>query len=142
MSKKAILCLDDERIILTSLQDQLFCSFGDLYIYEFAESIEEAWEVIKELQQARINIVLVVPDWLLTKKREDNFLFEVKHKFPSTVIILLTGQIDNEKPEPIQHYSYVHDCLVKPWDAINLITTVQSGIEQIDLEKSNCLNRK
>ena len=142
MSEKAILCLDDERIILTSLRDQLFCSFGDRYIYEFAESIEEAWEVIKELQQAGINIVLVVSDWLLTKKREDNFLFEVKHKFPSTVIILLTGQAGNEKVEPIPHYSYVHDCLVKPWDTTNLITIVQSGIEQIDLEKSECLNRK
>ncbi len=81
-------------------------------------------------------------DWLLTKKRENNFLFEVKHKFPSTVIILLTGQTGNEKVEPIQHYSYVHDCIVKPWDANNLITKVQSGIKQIDLEKSECLNRK
>ncbi len=67
MSKKAILCLDDERIILTSLQDQLFCSFGDRYIYEFAESIEEAWEVIKELGN--------IPFW---KKHRNKFASDTR----------------------------------------------------------------
>jgi predicted signal transduction protein with EAL and GGDEF domain len=49
MSNSAILCVDDEIIILESLREQLQRHFGDRYLYEVAESVEEAWEVIDEL---------------------------------------------------------------------------------------------
>jgi len=47
--KKAILCIDDERIVLESLRGQLWKHFGNGYQYEFAESAEEGYEIIEEL---------------------------------------------------------------------------------------------
>jgi len=38
MTNKAILCVDDERIVL-SLRDQITKHFGDRYRYEVAESV-------------------------------------------------------------------------------------------------------
>ncbi len=39
--KRAILCVDDEKIVLDSLQDQLRNTFGDEFEYEIAESVDE-----------------------------------------------------------------------------------------------------
>jgi DNA-binding NtrC family response regulator len=46
---KAILCVDDEESILDSLKEQLKRSFGRQFLYETANSAEEALEVIDEL---------------------------------------------------------------------------------------------
>ena len=65
MSSAAILCVDDEIVILDSLKEQLKRYFGDRYIYEIAESAEEAWEVIEELHEDEIKILIIVSDWLM-----------------------------------------------------------------------------
>ena len=45
---KAILCVDDEKMIIVSLVNQLREHFGDRYMYETAMSAEEALLVIDE----------------------------------------------------------------------------------------------
>lgn len=47
--KLAILSVDDERIILDSIKIQIQKNFDDTYLFEYAESAEEALEVIDEL---------------------------------------------------------------------------------------------
>ena len=42
MDKEIIICVDDEQIVLNSLNTQLRKKFGSRYGYEFAESAEEA----------------------------------------------------------------------------------------------------
>jgi CheY-like chemotaxis protein len=49
MSDTAILCVDDEAGILVCLKEQLKRCFGNRYIYEVAQSAEEAWVVIPNL---------------------------------------------------------------------------------------------
>jgi len=44
-----ILCVDDEKIIFERLKQQLRQVFGKTYRYEFAESAEEAMELIEVL---------------------------------------------------------------------------------------------
>ncbi|MCB0478361.1 MAG: response regulator, partial [Crocinitomicaceae bacterium] len=83
MGKKTILCLDDERTILTSLKGQLRRNFGSEYGYEFAESPEEALELIEELKQEDIDILLIVSDWLMPEMKGDEFLIKVHQKFPN-----------------------------------------------------------
>ena len=77
MLESAIICVDDEVTILESLKEQLKRTFGDRYIYEVAESADEAWEIIEELKADNINIILIVSDWLMPKTKGDEFLIEV-----------------------------------------------------------------
>ena len=49
MSKLVILCVDDEKSILDSLQIELEAALGDNYLIETAQSGQEALEVISEL---------------------------------------------------------------------------------------------
>ena len=64
MSNSAILCVDDEIVILESLKEQLRRHYSDRYLYEVATDAEEAWEVINELYSDGIRLLVIVSDWL------------------------------------------------------------------------------
>jgi DNA-binding NtrC family response regulator len=131
MEKPAILCVDDEKIVLDNLRQQLQSSFGDRFEYEVAESVEEAWEVIEWLAEDGCEFVLVISDWLMPMTKGDEFLVEVHNKFPATVKIMLTGQAD---PDAVQNaidnadlYAYVK----KPWSEKDLIAKIEGALKQL-----------
>lgn len=128
MAKKSILCLDDEQTILTSLKGQLKRNFGSEYAYEFAESPDEALELIQELVDDGVEILLIVSDWLMPEMKGDEFLIEVHKKFPGIVKIMLTGQADGEAVKRAEEQANLFRCLSKPWNEDELIQTIQSGI--------------
>lgn len=132
MPKKTILCVDDERIILTSLRDQLTNHFGKRYEYEFAESVEEALEVIEDLNEDGSEILIIVSDWLMPEMKGDEFLIKVHKRFPQIVKVLLTGQADDEAIERTKQFANLHRYLPKPWDESTLIEVLESGLEQKD----------
>ena len=59
MNKAAIVCVDDEKIILSSLRQQLRCSIDRDYEIELATNGWEALELCAELEAEGINIALV-----------------------------------------------------------------------------------
>lgn len=134
MPKPVILCVDDEIVILDSLKMQLKREFGDDYVYEVAESADEALEILDELKQDQINILLLVSDWLMPSMRGDEFLVQVHHKFPKTIKIMLTGQADEQAIERSVNEANLFRCLNKPWDGQELIETIRLGLE---LAKNN-----
>ncbi len=132
MDKKAILCVDDEKIVLLSLRDQLTHHFGDRYIYEFAESADEALEVIEELNEDEVKILIIVSDWLMPQMKGDEFLIQVHQKFPDIIKVLLTGQADEEAIKRTQQYANLHRYIPKPWDESTLIQVLESGLEGVN----------
>ena len=131
MSKKAILCVDDEKIILQSLKAQIKKHFGDRYIYEFAESSDEAWEVIEELYEDGVEILIIVSDWLMPNTKGDEFLIKVHQKFPTIVKVMLTGHATEDAIERTREQANLYRCLHKPWDENDLIETLLSGLEDV-----------
>jgi len=85
MPKKAILCVDDEKTVLTSLKTQIKKQFGNHYTYEIAESADEAWEVIEELKEDGVEVMVIVTDWLMPRVKGDEFLIQVHDKYPNIV---------------------------------------------------------
>ncbi|HAA33317.1 MAG TPA: hypothetical protein DCE56_43335 [Cyanobacteria bacterium UBA8553] len=131
MSKLAILCVDDEVIILNSLLRQLQKAFGDRYIYETSENAEEALEIIEELQEEDTGIIVIVSDWLMPGMKGDEFLIEVNKKFPKVVKILLTGQADEAAVERARQQGNLHRYLQKPWQEQELIECIQEGLVKL-----------
>lgn len=129
MSNSAILCVDDEMIILDSLKEQLKRIFGDKYIYEVAESASEAWEIIDELQESQVEVLIIVSDWLMPEVKGDEFLIKVHQKFPGIVKVMITGQADFEAIERASKDAALHRCLYKPWTEQELAETITSGLE-------------
>lgn len=131
MSNAAILCVDDEVVILKSLEIELQEAFANQYLYEFAESADEALEVIDEFEEEEIQILIIVSDWLMPGIKGDEFLIQVHQKFPKIIKVMLTGQADEEAVERAQQYANLYRCLHKPWNREELIQTIQSALAQL-----------
>jgi CheY-like chemotaxis protein len=126
MSESAIICVDDEVVILDSLKKQLKRKFGDRFIYEVAESAEEAWEIIEELNADGIEVIVIVSDWLMPGMKGDEFLIKIHQRFPEVIKVMLTGQADRTAIERAKQEANLHACLYKPWteeDLTQIITT-------------------
>jgi len=133
--KRAILCVDDEKIVLDSLQEQLRNTFGDEFEYEIAESVDEAWEVIEDLVSQGYEMVLVISDWLMPRVKGDTFLIELHQKYPDTVTIMLTGQADPEAVENAYQNANLYAYIRKPWREEDLINYVNNALKKLGLRQ-------
>ena len=129
MSESAIICVDDEIAILDSLKKQLKRKFGDRFIYEMAESAQEAQLVIEELDAEGINIIAIVSDWLMPGMRGDEFLIQIHQSFPEITKIMLTGQADEAAIERVRREANLHACLYKPWTEAELTQIIATVID-------------
>jgi diguanylate cyclase (GGDEF)-like protein len=130
MSAPVILCVDDERIILSSLKSQLQNDLAGNYQIELAESGEEALEIIEELCAKNIEIPLIVTDQIMGGMYGDELLIHIKARLPKTLGIMLTGQATiNAVGEAVNHaglFRYIS----KPWGADDFILTVNSALDK------------
>ncbi|NCS95726.1 MAG: response regulator [Leptospira sp.] len=129
MSKAAILCVDDEKMVLNSLKAQLKNRFQSEYRLEFAESADEAMEVIDDFDKDGINVLIVVSDWLMPGIKGDEFLIKVHQKFPKIIKVLLSGQVEPSAIERAEREANLFKCLNKPWDEKELIDTILEGLK-------------
>ncbi len=131
MSKPVILCVDDEVVVLNSLKIQLKNELGDAYLYEVAESADEALELIEELEKDDTKILVIVSDWLMPGLKGDEFLIQVHQKYPNIIKVMLTGQADEVAIERAKRQANLHECLHKPWEGKKLIETIKSGLSKL-----------
>ena len=131
MSSKAILCVDDEVIVLLSLRQELKKTFGDTFIYEQATNAEIALEIIDELYGENIRIILIISDWLMPGMKGDEFLELVNNKHPDIKAIMITGQADEEVLEKMEQNSYMISIMKKPWDSRELIKLIEDNCVQV-----------
>lgn len=129
MSETAIICVDDEIVILESLKEQLKRQFGNQYVYETAESAEEAWELIQELEEEGINVILIISDWLMPGTKGDEFLIKVHENFPGLVTVMLTGQADEGAINRAKQQANLHACIYKPWSETELKNVITSALQ-------------
>lgn len=130
--KKAILCVDDEKIIILSLVEQLKERFGDRYIYETAMSADEALMVIDELVDSEVSVILVISDWLMTGMKGDEFLIKVKELYPGTVNIMLTGQATPQAIENATKNGALSAYVLKPWNKVELMNKISELLGETD----------
>lgn len=120
-----IVCVDDEKIVLDSLNSQLSRNFGNNFNYEFAESAEEALEIIEELRKEdEAMIYVVISDWLMPGMKGDELLEEVRKKVENVKTILLTGHIENNVVQNIEQSGKGIKCIYKPWNEKDLIALI------------------
>ncbi len=127
-AKKAILCIDDETIILDSLVEQLRRRLGDAYVYETAESADEGMEVIETLVKDAVDILIIVSDWLMPGMKGDDFLIQVHQKFPKIVNVMLTGHANEAAIERTKKFANLYACIYKPWSEEELIHIIKTGL--------------
>lgn len=132
MLDKAILCVDDEQIVLISLRDQISKHFGEKYRCEIAQSADEAWEIIEELSLEKIKILMIVCDWLMPGIRGDEFIIKVHHHYPHIITVMLTGHAQEEAIERARQQGKLFAYISKPWSESDLIKIIESGLNKYD----------
>jgi serine phosphatase RsbU (regulator of sigma subunit) len=127
MSKPVILCVDDEKIILSSLKEQLRRNLEGDFALEIVESGEEALEVVEELLEDRIELPLVISDHIMPGIKGDELLKEIHRLSPKTLKILLTGQADADAVGNALNNARLYRYIGKPWEEADLVMTVKEA---------------
>ncbi|MBN1409502.1 MAG: response regulator, partial [Spirochaetales bacterium] len=146
MKKRAIICVDDEKVVLLALKEQLKTNFPGNFLIETAESAEEAIGLIKELQEKKIDIPIIIADHLMPGTKGDALLIAARDIAPNTLKILLTGQATADAVGNTVNKANLYRYISKPWEKDDLILTLKEAIRIYDREKQlariNVMSRK
>ncbi|HNY16213.1 MAG TPA: response regulator [Treponemataceae bacterium] len=126
---KAILCVDDEVIILLSIIQELKKAFGDRFAYEQAIDAPSAYSAIDELAREGIRVILIISDWLMPGIRGDEFIEAVGKRHPEIKVIMITGQADGAALERIRKSESVIGILGKPWNPAELAAIIRRNVD-------------
>jgi len=130
MSKKIILCIDDESTILNSLKTELKSIFPKDYLIEVAESGPEALELVDELISDSYQISLVISDYLMPQMKGDEVLKHIHSKSPNTIKIMLTGQATIEGVANAIKDAQLYCYMSKPWQEEDFKLTVTEAVSR------------
>jgi len=128
-SKPYVICVDDEKIILDSLQEQVINRVGDRFECEVAQSGEEALELIEELLDEKKQIAVIISDQLMPSMKGDEFLIAAHKRVPDAYKILLTGQATLDAVRNAINHARLYRYVMKPWREEDLMLTVEEASE-------------
>ncbi len=128
MKKPAILCVDDESVVLTSLTDQLRRYVGDAYAIELAESGEEALEVMEDLLADGVEVPVIISDQIMPGMKGDELLSTIHSRYPQALKIFLTGQADAEAVGNAVNQADLYRYISKPWDEADFQLTITEAL--------------
>lgn len=135
MKEAAIVCVDDEHLVLNGLQSELAREFGAEYIVELAESGEEALELVDELLAEGRDVPVIISDEMMPNMKGHELLIEVHKRSPKTFKILLTGQSDVEAISEAVNKANLYRYISKPWNSTDLELTVREAIKSFYQDK-------
>lgn len=128
---RRILCVDDERNVLSGLRRELGWDFEVLTAPGGAEALE-----LLEDEQEDGGIPLVISDMRMPGMDGAEFLEQVRRRYPDTVRILLTGQADIESSVRAVNHGRIWRFLTKPCPSETLREIVREGLRQHDLQRA------
>jgi len=135
MKKPVILCVDDDKVILFSLKQQLKRHFQTDYGIETAETGEEALEIVEEMLDEGIELPIAISDQIMPGMKGHELLKHIHALSPKTFSILLTGQADAEAIGSAVNHANLYRYLSKPWDSSDLNLTVKEALRSYHQEK-------
>jgi response regulator RpfG family c-di-GMP phosphodiesterase len=121
--KPLILCVDDEKIVLNALIQELKSSLGEAYDFEAAETTDEVWSLLEHETQRR-RVAFVISDWLMPGMKGDEFLIQIHRMYPEVRTILLTGMTTPDAVRNAMLHANLYAWFRKPWDPALLIKRI------------------
>jgi class 3 adenylate cyclase/CheY-like chemotaxis protein len=137
--KPVIICIDDEDVVLTSLEIELQQAMGTICRIELAQSGDDAIEMLHEYISENQAISVIISDYIMPGMRGDEALNKAHALVPSARKIMLTGQSSIEGIANAINQANLYRFIAKPWDRQDLALTIkeahQSYLQQILVEK-------
>ncbi|MEO1653312.1 MAG: response regulator, partial [Bacteroidota bacterium] len=135
MTKSYIICIDDETIVLDSLQSELRMGFEDEYLIEVSENAQDALNLVEELLEQSCDIPIVICDYIMPEMKGDELLSLIHQLSPETRTILLTGQSNIEGITNAINHANLYRFISKPWNSQDLQLTIREGIKSYYQQK-------
>lgn len=126
--RQVILCVDDEAIVLESLDLELGGRFPGVQL-ELLDDPLEAENLVGELLADGWEIPVVICDYIMPGLRGDELLSRVHQDSPGTRTIMLTGQNSTEGIVNAINRAGLFRFIAKPWNAHDLRLTVGTALE-------------
>ncbi len=126
MSRDAIVCVDDEAIILISLIQELKDHYGGRFMFETAMSGEEALDLVDDLADEGIRTAFIITDWMMPNMKGDQLLVSARSKYPQLKGILITGQADAESIDRVCSDPEKIIVINKPWRTEDLVAAIDT----------------
>ena len=127
-NKESIVIVDDEEIVLSSLNS--FLTLETEYNVKTFTSVSDALEYIEEN-----DVNLVVSDYLMPEMDGISFLAKVRDLKPEVPRIILTGYADKENAIKAINEVGLFQYIEKPWDNDDLLIIFRNGLEKQKLMK-------
>jgi len=129
VKKPVIVCVDDDKTVLSSLQMELMDALGEEYLIETAEDGGDALALFEELLENGYDIPLVISDYLMPDIPGNELLKHIHAISPKTFKILLTGQINTEAVVNAVNEANLYRYIPKPWEREDLVLTVYEAVK-------------
>jgi len=131
----AIVCVDDDPGVLSSLRAELYNILEHQYLVEIAESGNQGLQLVEELLVENYEIPLIIADYLMPDFRGDNLLIKVHKLSPKTLTIMLTGQANLQAIQNAINNAALYHYIDKPWAIENMRLTVNEALRRYTQER-------
>ncbi len=134
-----IVCVDDQRDVLSSIVDDL--AFFQQYVrLEECESAEEALSIMDECDADGHHIAVILSDQVMPKISGVEFLMSVSRdpRFTGTKKVLLTGQATHQDTIIAINSARIDAYIEKPWQSNHLELVVKQLITEYVFENGLC----
>ena len=128
-TKEKILYVDDE---IENLDGFKYAFMSD-YNISVAQNASDGLKILAENE-----IKLVISDQKMPKISGIEFLKIVKEKYPETIRIILTAYADVDNAIEAINNGEIYRYLSKPWEKIDLKSTIDNALESYNLKQTNC----
>ena len=127
--KTAILSVDDDILVLNALRMQLERHFGDRHLLEFAQNVDEAIEVIEDINGTGVELIVIISDWIMPSKNGDVLAQHVKGINPKIQVVVLSGQLQEEKAMALVANQTIDKVMLKPWSEEELVSIISHALQ-------------
>jgi DNA-binding NtrC family response regulator len=128
--RDAILCVDDEVVILLALKQELKRRFGSRFSVETALDPEQAIGIVEELDSKGVRTAIVITDWIMPGMRGDGLVRTLKERWPGIKSILMSGIADEESVREARRTAGFSACMSKPWRADELGAAIEACLAE------------
>lgn len=135
MEKLNIICVDDQRDVLSAVARDLACFESWLNIEE-CESAAECLELIDEIDADGDYLAVVISDHVMPTKTGVELLGEIAEdgRFALCKKVLLTGQATHQDTINAVNNAHINHYFEKPWSSEELQAKVRQLLTQFIME--------
>ena len=133
--RSTIICVDDEKLLLNMLYQQLQKWFGKKYSVKKAANATEALQILDECIALGEDVSVFISDYIMPITKGDELLTMVKERDPRIKRIMLTGYSAIDGIVNAINKAGIYRYISKPWDNKDLMLTLLEAIKAYEQDK-------